>query len=341
LFQLYIYMSKPSVHLIIPGILDSLGKLEKPSEFKSLQLLLSRSDKILTEISGYYPLIANQFNLADIDQQTLPVAAVSYYAETGKQDSLYRMHFDLVHIQADKDRLILQGHQILSVLENEKEDLLAELNKTYQEDQFTFESHDSQHGYLTLAQKPDCSFHLLEDVLGRSVEPFLPQGKDKLFWHRFLNEVQMLFHASPVNQVRLESNQLPVNSIWCWGNGPLPESVSSQWSTVLSNNLFARGLAELSGAKTKELPEQATTLLTNITEGNTLLVFDQDERDILSLDHEYHQQRLEKFEKNWFIPLLQGLKQGRLDSITLSDTTGKTFHLKKIHLKRFWRKQYS
>ena len=331
-------MSKPSVHLIVPGIQYSLSSVKDPSVYKSLQQILKRSDYTKSDTSGYYPTIASQFESDDFDKQMLPVAAVSSYGQSGKLSSDIKMHISPVHIQADKDRLILQGGEILSIKAEEAEQLINELNVTYQEDQFRFECINHQCWSVTLPKLPDCQFHLLEDVLGRSVEPFLPQGNAQLFWHRFLNEVQMLFHASDVNQMRLENNQIPVNSVWCWGCGQLPRKVSTRLNQVVSNELFVTGLALLAGIKTKVLPIRADLLIDHLSEGGYLVVFDLDERDLLSIDPMHHQQRLEQLDANWFAPLLNALKKGHLASIRLSDTNGKSYYLKKSHLRRFWRK---
>jgi len=331
-------MFKPSVHLIVPGIQYSLSSVEDPSVYKSLQQILKRSDYTQSDTSGYYQTIASQFESDDFDRQMLPVAAVSSYGQSGKLSSDIKMLISPVHIQADKDRLILQGGEILSIQAEETEQLINELNETYQEDQFRFECINHQCWCMTLPQQPDCRFHLLEDALGRSVEPFLPQGNDQLFWHRFLNEVQMLFHTSVVNEMRLENNQIPVNSVWCWGCGQLPRKVATRLNQVVSNEPFVTGLALLAGIKSETLPMRADLLIDHLSEGDCLVAFDLDERDILSIDPMHHQQRLEQLDANWFSPLLNALKKGNIASVRLSDTNGKSYYLKKSHLRRFWRK---
>jgi len=45
----------------------------------------------------------------------------------------------------------------------------------------------------------------------------MPQGTDAMRCQAILNQVQMLLHEHPVNQMREVVEQVPVNSIWLSG----------------------------------------------------------------------------------------------------------------------------
>jgi len=65
----------------------------------------------------------------------------------------------------------------------------------------------------------------LDAAMGASVESRLPRGSAAARWRRLLNDVQMRWHASAVNQARAERGQQVANGLWLHGGGtlaPLP-----------------------------------------------------------------------------------------------------------------------
>lgn len=60
-------------------------------------------------------------------------------------------------------------------------------------------------------------------VLGKSINPFIEQARQVLPWYQLLNEVQMFLHQHGVNERRQREGRLPINSLWAWGAGVLPE----------------------------------------------------------------------------------------------------------------------
>jgi hypothetical protein len=59
----------------------------------------------------------------------------------------------------------------------------------------------------------------LQASLGASVEARLPQGAGALPWRRLLNEIQMRWHAHPINQQREARGQQAANALWLHGGG--------------------------------------------------------------------------------------------------------------------------
>ncbi|HQS30590.1 MAG: hypothetical protein B7X59_13445 [Polaromonas sp. 39-63-203] len=66
----------------------------------------------------------------------------------------------------------------------------------------------------------------LDRVLGRNVDPWLPDARSARTVRRLQNEMQMLLYTHPVNDERAARRQLPVNSFWLSGTGALPPSAA-------------------------------------------------------------------------------------------------------------------
>jgi hypothetical protein len=57
----------------------------------------------------------------------------------------------------------------------------------------------------------------VETVWGTSLHEQLPTGPEALQWNRLLNEIQMAWHAHPVNAAREERGESTVNGLWLHG----------------------------------------------------------------------------------------------------------------------------
>jgi hypothetical protein len=338
-------MTIQHISLLIPDLFERISKVQRSMpRLAALETMLARADQLVDSADSYYACAFNQFD-SELESDTIPIAAVSRYADSGYKDDKVWMHVDPVYIEADKDRLILRGKSMLELDKVEASRLLQELNTLYAEDGWQFENYYPERWYVGLPQQPESRFHELSEALGRSVEPFLPKGKDQTHWHRFMNEVQMLLHAAEVNQQRAQQNQYPVNSVWCWGPGKIPEQVSARWNTVYSEEPFIKGLAMLADISVYSVPASAQSVIDKLSatdtvnEGGSLVVLDPSEEDILSVDTNHYIDKLSMLEKNWFEPLLQALKKNHVASISLLACNGVKYRLDKHSLRRFWRKR--
>ncbi len=65
-----------------------------------------------------------------------------------------------------------------------------------------------------LTERPDW-------IIGESLRPNLPRGRDARLVERWMNEMQMLFFNHPVNEARAARGLPVVNMVWLWGFCPL------------------------------------------------------------------------------------------------------------------------
>lgn len=329
--------------LFVPGLLQAVDHLDRDvPRLDSLETLFSRANQREMGCSGYYPCVEKLFGHQG-GMSLAPNAAIARLGEGGKADEHIWMHVDPVYMQADKDRLLLRGNELLDLTDAEVSTVLNELNELYREDDYHFESYHPQRWYLGLPDDPDCDFSPLSDVLGRNVEPFLPTGKEQTHWRRFMNEVQMHLHASTINQQRLEEQSYPVNSLWCWGSGVISD-MPARWNMVYSNDPLLSGLAKLSNSGSAGVPANADELLQQrptvnpAPNADILVAFSETEHHILNKQRDFWLQYLMDLEKQWIMPLLKSVKNRQVVRLDVVTTNGKRFTLNRKNLGKWWRR---
>ena len=145
-----------------------------------------------------------------------------------------------VHLSLEPDRTVLTAVESPPLTEAESRELFLEAADTA-----------SGHGAV-LRQRagrwylfPNEPWNLwtmpLSSVLGASIETRLPQGAQASRWRRLLNEVQMRWHANPVNRERESRGQQTVNGLWLHGGGPWRKLQPSRFDQVVTDDPVVLG----------------------------------------------------------------------------------------------------
>jgi hypothetical protein len=124
-------------------------------------------------------------------------------------------------------------------------------------------------------------------------------------------------HQHPLNAQRQAAGKPPVNSVWFWGGGVLPDHVTTSHELVQSNEVTLRALAKSAKVDGVDLPRKL---------GLSGLVDLRAVRDLAELDAQ------------WLQPALQRLRMGGLASLHLDNEDGTQFTLRRNQRWRFWRK---
>ena len=233
---------------------------------------------------------------------------------------------DPVHLQVDRDALVLVDASRFELQQVEADALMLSLNAHFDGAGICFTAPTAKRWYARLAQIPDIETVPLQEAAGRNVESLLPRGTDALTWHRTFNEMQMLLHNDPVNEAREARGELAVNSVWLWGAGALPERISGSWVQVWANDALTRGLARAAGIQSEPVPDDFARWAEQARDGDHLVVWDQD--DIQTIDPQ------------WLAPALQALPSHSLTEIRLTAPVGaavRRFDLARSDLWKFWR----
>ncbi len=331
--------------LVVPGCCGPL-----PSQSAALKFLdpavqqlplwkwLSRADKIKAA-DNFHQQLAALFDF-DSSDDSLPHAALAFLGEGGEPEDAFWLRADPVCMQADIDHAILFDAQSLMLEDDEAEQLIAELNAHFSQDGIVLQRGSVANWYLDINEKHQFSTSALHDVIGRNINQFMPAGLDAQHWKRFMNEAQMLLHASEVNQQREARGHLPVNSLWLWGEGRLPATVNMRtvFNRVLTNNACARGLAKLGGIECEQLPENADVFVTSYTQpDHVCLVLDDLFSSISYADVADWQQKLKILDEIWLQPLIQYAVKNNI-SVHFYPCNGSAYKISTKYRFRFWKR---
>ena len=299
----------------------------------ALETLLARGRRVRTAGASLERWLAAEYRLSD----GLPLAPFSLRGDGGEPGRDYWMRADPVHLKLHGDRLILADASRLAVTPDEAREFVAALNSHFAGEGISFIAPSLPRWYLRTANAPRLRTTPTTEAAGRNVEAILPDGDDGARWRKVINEAQMLLHQHPCNEARERRGQLAVNSVWLWGPGR-DRSLTAPYDTLWADHPLAAGLAAAGGAAVRPLPASGDSLV-EARRGGTQLV-------VLSLpataygDLADWRDAVAMLERLWIAPLLSGLRDASLESLTLhglGPDYGYTSSLTGRDRLRFWR----
>ncbi len=158
------------------------------------------------------------------------------------------------------------------------------------------------------------------EALGADLFEYLPRQDGTRHWSALLSEAQVVLHNHPWNARRIAAGKPPVNSLWFWGGGALPDLVTARVGAVETGDSLLRALAMASSTHVSALPTAW------VAPNCDMLVDLKSIRDV------------EILANNWLMPAIVSLhrRQSREVHLDFSDGTG--YRLTRQHNWRFWRK---
>jgi hypothetical protein len=158
-------------------------------------------------------------------------------------------------------RLMAWGN--LEVSADEADELLSPLRPIFGDAGFPISHTGGERWYLQLPSDVRLpGFTLPSDALGGQLLAHLPEGDEGRRWRVLGNEAQIILHNHPRNAARVAAGKLPVNSLWFWGGGALPDSVQAHAKVVLNGDEELVALAQLAGARFR--PAEAGEVLLDL-----------------------------------------------------------------------------
>jgi hypothetical protein len=280
--------------------------------------------------------VGDLFGLSAGASGQLPVAPLTWLADTGTPAAGYLMRIDPVHLRADQSSLRLYDSHAFSIDPGEAQDLAAAFNELYRDRGWQLEPVAPTRWYLALAEPPVLETRSPAECAGRDINELLPGGAHSREWHALLNEVQMLFHAHPVNTAREQRGEPAINSIWPWGGGVQPDAVETSLASVVSDQPLVMGLAQLAGIPRRDLPADAVKLAADLGDGTHLVVIDALAAATQYADAEAWAAGLLQLETAWFRPLLERVGAGHIGELELYPVNGRRYRISRRRMRRFW-----
>ncbi len=238
-------------------------------------------------------LLGSFFGL-DADKTTQTTASICYFAEFNQKTTDYWFHFDPVHLKADRDHLLLFDGAYLEIKTAEATQLIQECTEFYADLNWKLVYKTPHRWYLGLTEPLDLKAVPLEQVTGHSIMDQMPTGKDAKTWRGILNEIQMLFFQSSINQQRQAQAEPIINGVWLSAGGQLPEitpHIQQIWQS--SPHLLVQGLAKLANIR---LIEQLNLLDFKAPKA-TLLYYQEMEQALLTGEHQNWLNAIAEFEQ--------------------------------------------
>ncbi|WP_028535095.1 hypothetical protein [Paludibacterium yongneupense] len=257
-------------------------------------------------------------------QAALPAAAAWLFA-------------DPVHVRIERDRALLADVGVMALDLDDARGLAEALDRHFAADGLRFFVPQPGRWLLALDAPPDATFSPLMDTVGDSMQEHLPRGGGALQWSAVLNEIQMLLYTHPINDAREARGQLPVNSLWLWGDqaAPTPRAPAAR---VLSDQASTLDLARRGGCQTDTVPYT----LQGLPAGPDSLWV---ELDRLRAAAHYRdawgwREALQALEEDWFRPLLDAISSGRIEQLDLCSygRAGFDARVTRRDLWKFWRR---
>ena len=278
-------------------------------------------------------------------QQDWPVAPLTLTIDGGDPGDAYWLRADPVHLRHHHDHLALADSSVFTISRDEAHALAAALNQHFAAEGIQFGALHPARWYLRLEADPEITTHALGDVAGSNVNLFLPTGKNALRWHRIWNEIQMVLHDHAVNEAREARGEPAINSVWLWGGGRKPAVPGHHFSAVWSDDALGLALAanaDISAAPTAIDGERWLRTLrgTSHPGDHHLIVLTQLTRAVRYGDNAAWRAGLAALNRQWFAPLLAGLRQRRIVRLALvvPDERGcERYDLAWEDLFKFWR----
>ncbi len=280
--------------------------------------VLGRGDRLPDATQGRRAQLLRHFRLVP---NHWPVAALTRQADAGDAAGSAWLRADPCHVLPDINgaRLLACGEG-LALAREDVDALLPALRPLFGDAGLTVDAPVPSRWYVRLPPGtawPD--FAEPEEALGTDVFDHLPLGPGERRWRTLLSEAQVLLHNHPWNARRAEQGKAPVNSLWFWGGGVLPDHVGSAHAAYSGDDETGIALAHAAGvlgprrARFEGVDRDTVFDLASLRDPAVL-------------------------ERDWLAPALSALAEGRLDALEVDSEDGLRVVLRRNHRWRFWRR---
>lgn len=160
---------------------------------------------------------------------------------------------DLITLQPTHDDMVMKDYTGGHLSSSDSGLLLDALQEQVIDAPVTFHQGGGYHN-LMFIKSPPISERLSppNELIGEGIRQFMPEGnsvRDLVF---VMNQAQIILHNHAYNKKRVASQEDPVNSIWFWGNGELPDLPSfeeryNKTASIVTASLMVKGIGKLTG----------------------------------------------------------------------------------------------
>lgn len=314
--------------LIVPGLFQPLRLWRSDFAFEpiapSLLRLCAGARRVAVPVQGLENTLFNA--LGHSAHAAVPFAYYRYCLDFGTPPLQPLACADPVWMRSGVDQVTLNA-ELPRLDAASAMQLQALLNTHLAADGLTLVGKHPQRWYVlgdALAGETAPRTVALSQARGQSIFPLLPQGNHR-YWHRLLNEIQMLLY----------DKSEAVNGLWLWGVSN-PAALAPLLGAEQGGFIGTSVTAEVMAVATQTPHQAATTLAASDLSGNPCIILEHLLPLAAADDLHGWQAALSVLETNWFAPLLAGAQAGKF-SVSLSACDGRVWQCQPAPRWQFWR----
>mgnify|MGYP001181262731 CR=1 FL=1 len=225
----------------------SKGKRRGSNFSRSCESVLTSFFFYSGQYEGYEKELLDVFDLKEV-RSSVQSSLINILATNDLEDNDENviLRADPVYLKADQNRVFLFDGQTLAIDNGEAEEILGELNDLYSDELFYFtKGKKPWRWYLRRSgyNPPEGDSPLT--LRGSPLEVAETERQNMGELKTLLTEVQMILHASRINEIRTGRNVLPINSLWFWGYERSQKNYSQKTrkSILITNCDLAQNIA--------------------------------------------------------------------------------------------------
>jgi hypothetical protein len=279
--------------------------------------------------------LTRQFGLAMNDSSGSPPLARSVMQQAGVQhESGYWFLLQPAHLHIARDHLVLTGLRKLHLTDEESRILFESIKSLFEESGHTLIYGDARTWFVRADNWAELSTSTPDAANGHNIDIWMPRGPGEREWRKLLNEVQMTWHAHPLNAEREMQGPPPINSLWLWA-GSRDETTGGKLPYQQIFNPYS-WMPDFSG---KSMPRANAADILDSPAQTGLVVLDELMDAAMASDWSSWLDLMHRLENEWMAPLLGALRNGRIGEIRiLLNHNSKLLEIvcSKNSVKKFW-----
>lgn len=283
---------------------------------------LGRADRLPSGEAGRRAQLLRHVDL--LPRGAWPTAALMRQLDVGDAAHAAWLFAEPVWLRADMNGVRLMAHgERMDITQDDADALLPALRPVFGDAGFLLDAPSPARWYVQLPRAAKIpKFSEPAQALGEDLFEHTDTSPESRRWRALDSEVQVLLHNHPHNAVRAEQGKPPVNALWFWGGGTLPDAtvdLRSPYAQLLSDDPLARalgGLLKLGAPLPAHYATHADDRLFDLAHG----------------------QQPGRLENDWLHPALDALRAGKLDLLELDFEHGGIVQLHPRQRWRVWRK---
>ena len=325
--------------VFIPGLFGS--GISYPDDFPNapaLNWFLSKGSYQSVKRNSFSYSLCQLFGLLQEDQHDLPIASISRLIDSNQYPDGIWLRADPVHINADGNRLTLTDSTEFTLTQHDALEFAAEINNLLKPYNLELEVPCPTRWYLRFNEDFKLKTTPIDSVVGQDIFPYMPRADDRINLVQLINDIQMTLHNLPINVKREQEKKIPINSVWFWGYGELPNILERNWSFVFSDESLAEGLSMLSATPFSKLPKEFNDISNKKSDYINLIVINEFNKFRHYYEFDEWVEMLMCYEMNWFSPLHEALKTKDIDELKI-ETDINSITINQSSKYKFWKRK--